>query len=91
MDKLYTLVGGPLDGLKYDCLYYCNQLINYYDKETDSYKSATYIREAICYETSKNKLEQDYKYYEYYRYEHCTIEYCLQSLVDNYGGNNAKS
>lgn len=90
MDKLYTLVGGPLDGLKLDLLHY-NQLVNYYDKETDSYKTVIYIKETICHETSKNKLEQDYKYYEYYRYEGCTIDYCLQSLIDNYGGNNAKN
>lgn len=90
MSKLYSLIGGPLDGLKYDCLH-CNQLINYYNKETDSYKTAIYIKESICYETYKNKLEQDFKYYEYYRYEGCTTDYALQSLVDNYGGNNAKS
>lgn len=90
MCKLYTFIGGPADGLKFDSLT-CKKEIYYYNTKTGNYDSALYFKESICHEVNKNALEQEYKYYEYFRYSGCTVDYCLQKLIDNYRGNNESS
>ena len=87
MDGKYTFIGGPADGLKIKvCGHY--KEFYYYNSKNNEYDIASYFKEEIVYETGSIK-NPNFKYYEYFRYSCCTIDFCLNALINNYKEKNS--